>query len=83
MILAEALSMGVISALYGIVFGYILSRVLLNAANLISGYDLQFDFNLRPYLLSLLIALGISQFATLIPARYASRLNIIQALKHE
>lgn len=83
MILAEALSIGIISALYGIVFGYILSRMLVRAANLLSGYDLQFDLNLRPYLLSLLIALGISQFATLLPARYASRLNIIKALKHE
>jgi len=83
MVLAEALSIGVISALYGILFGYILSRVLVKAANLISGYDLQFDLNIRPYLLILVISLGISQLATLAPARYASRINIIQALKHE
>ena len=83
MILAEALSIGFISALYGFMFGYILSRVLVKAANLISGYDLHFELFLRPYLLSLLIAFGISQLATLAPARYASRLNIIQALKYE
>jgi putative ABC transport system permease protein len=82
-VLAEALIIGVVSALYGILFGYILSRVLVTAANLISGYDLQFVFNIQPYLLSLVIALGVSQIATLIPARRASRVNIIEALKHE
>jgi len=53
------------------------------AANLISGYDLQYAFNFRPYLLSLVIALGVSQVAALIPARRAARVNIIEALKHE
>ncbi len=82
-VLAEALTIGVVSALYGVLFGYILSRVLVTAANLISGYDLQYAFNIRPYLLSLVIALGVSQLATLIPARRAARVNIITALKHE
>jgi putative ABC transport system permease protein len=83
MVLAEALIIGVVSALYGILFGYLLSRVLVTAANLISGYDLQYVFSARPYLLSLLIALLVSQLATLAPARRAARVNIIQALKHE
>ena len=83
MVLAEALIIGIASALYGMLFGYILSRVLVTAANLISGYDLQYVFSARPYLLSLLIALLISQLATLAPARRAARVNIIQALKHE
>jgi putative ABC transport system permease protein len=82
-VLSEALIIGIVSALYGILFGFILSRVLVTAANLISGYDLQYVFNARPYLLSLLIAVGVSQVATLIPARRAARVNIIQALKHE
>jgi putative ABC transport system permease protein len=83
MVLAEALVIGVVSALYGIVFGYILSRVLVTVANLISGYDLQYAFSARPYLISLLIALGVSQLATLAPARRAARVNITQALKNE
>ncbi len=83
MVLAEALIIGVVSAFYGILFGYVLSRVLLTVANLISGYDLQYAFNARPYILSLVIALGVSQVATLAPARRAARVNIIQALKHE
>jgi putative ABC transport system permease protein len=83
MVLAEALIIGIVSALYGILFGFVLSHVLVTAANLISGYDLQYVFSTRPYLLSLLIALLISQLATLAPARRAARVNIIQALKHE
>ena len=83
MVLAEALIIGMVSAIYGILFGYILSRVLVTVANLISGYDLQYAFSASPYLLSLLIALGVSQLATLAPARRAARVNIIQSLKHE
>lgn len=83
MVLAEALIIGMVSALYGILFGYILSRVLVTAANLISGYDLQYFFSASPYLLSLLIALGVSQAAALTPARRAARGDIIQALRHE
>jgi putative ABC transport system permease protein len=83
MVLAEALMIGLISAIYGIVFGYILSHVLVAAANLISGYDLHYTFSAQPYLFSLLIGIAISQFATLLPARQASQINIIEALKYE
>jgi len=83
LVLAEALMIGLISAIYGIVFGYILSHVLVAAANLISGYDLQYTFSAQPFLLSLLIGIAVSQFATLVPARRASQINIIEALKYE
>jgi len=83
MVLSEALIIGMLSALYGIVFGFILSHGLVTAANLISGYDLQFMFSVRPYALILVIALGVSQLATLAPARKASQVNVIEALKQE
>jgi putative ABC transport system permease protein len=82
-VLAEALTIGLVSAIYGILFGFILTRVMIPVTNLITGYDLQYAFNVRPYLVSLVIALGVSQFATLAPARHAARVNIIQSLKHE
>lgn len=82
-VLAEALVVGLISALYAMVFGYVLSRVLVTAANLISGYDLQYAFSARPYIVSLVIALGVSQLAALAPARRAARVVITVALKHE
>jgi putative ABC transport system permease protein len=82
-VLAEALIIGLVSALYGIVFGYLLSRTLVTVANLVSGYDMQYVFSARPYVYSLLIALGVSQLATVVPAGRAARLNITVALKHE
>jgi putative ABC transport system permease protein len=83
MVLAEALTIGVVSAFYGVFFGYVLSRVMLPVTNMITGYDLQYAFNARSYAVCLLIALGASQFATLLPARRAAGVNIIEALKHE
>jgi len=82
-VLSEALIIGLVSALYGILFGYILSRVMLTATNLITGYDLQYTFYARPYLVSLLIALGVSQLATLAPSRRAAQVNILQALNYD
>ncbi len=83
MVLAEALVIGVLSALYGLCFGYILSHVLVTVANMISGYDLEYAFTARPYIVSLLIALGVSQAAALFPARRSARVSITQAMRHE
>jgi ABC-type lipoprotein release transport system permease subunit len=48
-----------------------------------TGYDLQYTFTARPFVLAILIAVGVSQLAAFIPARRAARINLIEALKHE
>lgn len=83
MVLAEALTLGIIGVIYGLVFGNVVSHIFLYAINSISSYELNYFLNLRPYLLSLFVALGISQIAAASPARHAARVNIIEALKHE
>jgi putative ABC transport system permease protein len=83
MVLAEALTLGLIGALYGLVFGNAVSHIFLYAINSISSYELDYLFSLRPYLVSLFVALGVSELAAVSPARRASGVNIIEALKHE
>ncbi len=83
MVLAEALTLGIIGVIYGLVFGNVVSHIFLYAINSISSYELNYLFNLRPYLISLFVALGISQIAAASPARHAAKVNIIEALKHE
>lgn len=83
MVLAESLAMGVIGAIYGLGFGYVVAEIMIYAMNMLNSYDLQFVFTPRPYLLGILIAVGISQLAALIPARQAAAVNIIEAIKHE
>jgi putative ABC transport system permease protein len=83
MVLAESLAMGLVGCVYGAFFGYVMSRVFLAASSAMTGYDLQYTFALRPFVLAILIAVGVSQLAAFIPARRAARINLIEALKHE
>jgi len=83
MVLAESLAMGLIGGVYGLGFGYVVAEIMIYAMNMLNGYDLQFIFTPGPYLLGVLIALGISQLAALYPARRAAAVNIIEAIKHE
>lgn len=83
MVLAEALALGAIGAVFGLLFGYGVSHIFLYGINSISSYELDYLFNARPYALSLMVALGISQLAALSPAQRAASVNIIEALKHE
>jgi putative ABC transport system permease protein len=83
MVLAEAFAMGLIGGSYGLVFGYFVSRLFIYAINQISGYELNYLFIPRPYQTSIIVAIVISQLATLGPARRAGKMNIVEAIKHE
>lgn len=83
MVLAEALTMGIIGAIYGLAFGNVISHIFLYAINSVSSYELNYLFTPRPYWISLFVALVISELAALSPAQRAAKVNIITALKHE
>jgi putative ABC transport system permease protein len=83
MVLAESGALGTIGGLYGVVFGFFLSKVLLLGTEVISGFNM--NYSMPPFALgaSLVIVLLISQVAALYPAWRASRLRIIEAIQHE
>jgi putative ABC transport system permease protein len=83
MILAEAGAMGAIGAVFGIGFGILLSRVFVEGMKVMTGYRLEFSLPLQSLLLGLAIALIVSQVAALYPAWKGSRVNIVEAIKHE
>jgi putative ABC transport system permease protein len=83
MILAEAAAMGGIGAVFGIGFGMLLSRVFVEGMRTVTGYRLEFSLPLTSLLLGLAIALLVSQVAALYPAWKGSRVNIVEAIKHE
>ena len=83
MILAEALGLGIMGAIYGLLFGFVFSQVMISEMNNSNGYDLDYIFTLQPFVVGLVLALGISQLAALSPARRGARLNIVEAIKHE
>ncbi|MFZ5808861.1 MAG: FtsX-like permease family protein [Chloroflexota bacterium] len=83
MILAEAMAHGVMGGIYGLLFGYLIAQVMILGMNLMIGYDLEYRFTAQPFLIGVLIALGIAQVAAYAPARRAAGVNIINAIKHE
>ncbi|MBM3143856.1 MAG: ABC transporter permease [Chloroflexi bacterium] len=83
MVLAEALTLGAMGGIYGLIFGYVIAQIMIWAMNVMNGYDLVYVHNPQPYLIGTLIALAIAQGAALFPARRAARVNIVEAIKHE
>jgi putative ABC transport system permease protein len=83
MILAEAGAMGAVGAVFGIGFGILLSRVFVTAMQVMSGYRLSFTLPPGAVVTGFVIAVLVSQVAALYPAWRASRVNIVEAIKHE
>jgi putative ABC transport system permease protein len=83
MVLAEAAVLGAIGGVFGLGFGYVLSRVFVNALNVMSGYDLQYLFALSTFITGVFIALVVSQASALYPAWKAAGVNIVESIKHE
>ncbi len=83
MILAEALALSVISVLFGILFGSVFSRVAVWFMNTSLGFGVGYAVPLLPLFFSCLLALVISQLATLPPVRRVFGLTIVQALHYE
>lgn len=83
MVLAESGAMGVIGGSFGMVFGYVLSKVLLLGVQKFAGYTVHYNFPPAALLISLVIALVVSQLAALYPARRAANVRIVEAIQHE
>jgi putative ABC transport system permease protein len=83
MVLAEALALGVMGGIYGLLVGTLIANVTIIGTNQLIGYDLAYRLTPDPYLIGALIALGVVQLAAVYPARRAARVNIVEAIKHE
>ncbi|MGD2165333.1 MAG: FtsX-like permease family protein [Anaerolineae bacterium] len=83
MILAEAAMMGIAGGAFGLAFGLLMSRIVVQAMNAVTGYDLGYFVPSQGLVVSLFIALIVSQLAALWPARRAASTNIIEAIQFE
>lgn len=83
MILAEAGLIGIVGGLLGLLFGALLSKIFLEAMMVMSGYRLTFILPPEGVVISLILALVISQLAALIPGLRAARTSIMEAIHYE
>jgi len=83
MVLAEAMLMGVIGGILGLGTGVVLARILFIGMTTMSGYRLTFVMPPEGIILSVVIALIISQLAAIAPARRAAKVRILEAVHYE
>jgi len=83
MILAEAGLMGLIGGVLGVVFGLFLSALVLTGSASREGMEVAFVVPTEAMLITLIIALVVSQIAAIWPARRAATLPIIEAIQAE
>jgi putative ABC transport system permease protein len=83
MVLAEAAIIGLIGGAFGLGFGLFMSQLFLMAITQIQGYDLQYVLPVQGILVSVVIALLVSQLAGLWPARRAAGIRIIESIHFE
>ncbi len=83
MVLAESGLMGVIGGILGLVTGIILARILFIGMNTMSGYQLTFTIPPEGIVVSVVMALIVSQIAAISPARRAARTQILEAIHYE
>jgi putative ABC transport system permease protein len=83
MVLAEAGLMGLFGGILGLVTGIILARILFFGMMAMSGYKLTFVMPIDGVLLTLLVALIVSQIAAILPARRAAGIKILEAVHYE
>ena len=83
MVLAEAGLLGLLGGILGLLTGVILARILFYGMTAMSGYKLTFVMPIDGVLLTLLVALIISQVAGILPARRAAGIRILEAVYYE
>jgi putative ABC transport system permease protein len=82
MVLAESLLLSAFGILLGIVTGLMMGAILVAAMNT-TGFKLSYYFPWNGILATIVIGLVFGVLAAIIPARQASRMEIIQALHYE
>ena len=83
MILAESALIGILGAIFGILSGLLISRVIIYGMKAMAGYNLAFIIPDTWLLITFLAALLISQLAAIIPARRAVQIEILDALHQD
>ncbi len=83
MILAEAGALGLLGGVLGIVFGLFLSRLFLASMAAMSGYSLNFVLPWPRVVAGLIVSIIVSHLAAILPARRATQVRILDAIRFE
>jgi putative ABC transport system permease protein len=82
-IMAEAGALGLLGGVLGVLFGVLLSRLLLASMASMSGYNVTFVLPLARVVVGLLVAIAVAHLAAILPSRQATRVQILEAIRFE
>ena len=83
MVALEAAGLGLVGGVVGALVGFLLHRTAISAIAEPSGFPLAYDFVPAPALAAIAIGIGIAALASLLPARRAGAVNIVEAIGYE
>jgi len=83
MILSEAGTMGLLGSIFGVAIAVPVSFVMVEGMKQGSGFPLGYVFPTSAFVTGVIVALVVSQIASLYPTWRAGRVNIIEAVKEE
>ncbi len=82
MLLSETVTMGVVGAVFGCLLGLAGAHLLLRAmAQLSASPTLPIQLNYAPFVLAIVLGMGVALLATYIPARRASGISPMEAIR--
>ena len=84
MVLASGGTLGVLAGVIGVPFGVVVVQVALTEMGKLFGFG---SFDMRPdwaaLLLPALVAVGVGVLGSVVPGRWAARLNVVEVLQYE
>lgn len=83
MVAIEAGALGAVGGIIGLIMGFVLHRASMGAVVATSGFPLQYELHLTAAILPFVIGVTIAVLGSLLPARRASTVNIIEAIGYE
>lgn len=83
MVLVQALAIGLVSLLPGVGSGIATALAMNLPAEQLTGHHIPFEIQPRIITMAVVTAMGVTLIAAWLPARYATNLSIVKAIKYE
>ena len=81
--MGEAFGTGLVGGLTGLVAGIAVERLMTFCGNFINGMSFAFTIDWASVGLALVVALVVAPLVGALPARWAARLDVVEALQYE
>ena len=83
MVIAEAMIIGMMGAILGVIVGLVVSWGIVVIAQLVGGWNVPYVFPGNYLLLAVAVSVFVTILASIYPARVAAKIDIVKAVQYE